>query len=120
MVERMTQRFVLALDLVDDADLIAAYEDWHRPGHTPQPIIRSIREAGIDNMEIFRAGNRMVMIIDANDSFSLTAKAHADAANPEVQSWEARMKQFQRPIAAAGATGSWLPMDRVFRLTDHA
>jgi hypothetical protein len=34
MVERMSQRFALALDLVDDAELIAQYEAWHQPGST--------------------------------------------------------------------------------------
>jgi L-rhamnose mutarotase len=56
MVKRMTRRYALALDLVDDAKLIQEYEEWHRPGRTPQPIIRSILESGIQNMEIYRAG----------------------------------------------------------------
>lgn len=56
MVERMTRQFALALDLVDDAKLIAEYEEWHRPGPTPPPIIRSILESGIENMEIYRPG----------------------------------------------------------------
>jgi len=54
----MSRRFVLALDLVDDAKLIAQYEDWHRP-------------------------------------------------------------QFRQPVPAAGPDGTWLQMERVFRLTDH-
>ena len=48
------------------------------------------------------------------------AKARADANNPDVQRWEARMKQFQQPVPAAGPDGTWLEMERVFRLTDHA
>ena len=75
---------------------------WHRPGRTPTPIIRSILESGIENMEIYRAGNRMFMLIEASDSYSPEAKARADAANPDVQRWIARMKQFQQPVPAAG------------------
>jgi len=120
MVKRMTRRFALALDLVDDAKLIAEYEDWHRPGRTPKPIIRSILDSGIENMEIYRAGNRMFMLIEVGDSYSPEAKAQADAANPDVRRWEARMKQFQQPVPAAGPDGTWLEMERVFRLTDHA
>ena len=119
MVKRMSRRFVLALDLVDDAKLIAEYEDWHRPGHTPQPIIRSIVDSGIENMEIYRAGNRMFMIIEAGDFYSPQGKARTDAANPDVQRWIARMKQFQQAVPAAGPDGTWLEMERVFRLTDH-
>jgi L-rhamnose mutarotase len=115
----MSQRICLALDLVDDAELIAAYEHWHQVGNVPPEVIDSIRDAGIENMEIFRAGNRMFMIIDASDSYSAEAKAAMDAANPAVIAWEKKMRRFQQPIPAAGADGTWLAMDRVFRLTEH-
>ena len=107
MVKRMTQRFCLALDLVDDAALIAEYEAWHQPGRTPAPIIRSILAAGIDNMEIYRAGNRMLIIIEANDSYWSQSKAHADAANPDVRRWSTLMRQFsnQFRLRAKGAPG---------------
>jgi L-rhamnose mutarotase len=119
MVERMSRRFALALDLVDDAKLIAEYEAWHRPGRTPTPIIRSILDSGIENMEIYRAGNRMFMIIEAGETYSAEAKSRADAANPDVERWSALMKLFQQPVPAAGPDGTWVEMDRVFRLTDH-
>lgn len=120
MVKRMSRRFALALDLVDDAKLIQEYEQWHRPGRTPAPIIRSILESGIENMEIYRAGNRMFMLIEASETYSPEAKARADAANPDVQRWIARMQQFQQPVPAAGPHGTWIEMERVFRLTDHS
>jgi L-rhamnose mutarotase len=119
MVHRMSRRFALALDLVDDAKLIAEYEAWHRPGRTPTPIIRSILDSGVENMEIYRAGNRMFMIIEAGETYSAEAKSRADAANPDVQRWSALMKLFQQPVPAAGPDGTWVEMDRVFRLTDH-
>jgi L-rhamnose mutarotase len=116
----MTRRFALALDLVDDARLIAEYEAWHQPGRTPLPIIQSILDSGIENMEIYRAGNRMFMLIEASDSYSSEHKARADAANPDVQRWIALMKPFQQPVPAAAPDGTWMEMERVFRLTDHA
>jgi L-rhamnose mutarotase len=115
----MIRRFCLALDLVDDAVLIAEYERWHRPGNTPPEVLASIREAGIRQMEIYRIGDRMFMLIEADESYSDEAKAAADAANPHVQAWVALMKPFQRPVPAAGPDGTWIEADRVFRLTDH-
>ncbi|MGK6318863.1 L-rhamnose mutarotase [Sphingomonas sp. DT-204] len=115
----MTRRICLALDLVDDAALIAEYERWHQVGHTPPEVIQSIRDAGIENMEIYRAGDRMFMIIDAVEDFSAERKAEMDAANPAVVAWETRMRQFQQPIPAAGPDGSWHEMNRIFRLTEH-
>jgi L-rhamnose mutarotase len=116
----MTHRICLALDLVDDAALIAEYERWHQVGHTPPEVIQSIRDAGIANMEIYRAGDRLFMIIDATEDFSAERKAAMDEANPAVVAWEKRMGQFQRPIPAAAGTGrKWQEMDRIFRLTEH-
>jgi L-rhamnose mutarotase len=115
----VSERICLALDLVDDADLIAEYEHWHRVGNTDPAVTKSIREAGIDNMEIYRAGNRLFMIIDASARYSSEDKARADDANPAVMAWVAKMKRFQQPIPVAGPDGTWHPMDLVFRLTDH-
>lgn len=112
-------RLCLALDLVDDAALIADYERWHRPGTTPPEVVASIRDAGIREMEIYRAGDRMFMLIEAEDDFSEAKKAKADAANPHVQAWVARMRPFQKPVPAAGPDGTWIEAARVFRLTDH-
>ena len=52
------QRYYYALDLKDDAAAIAEYERWHRPGVVWPEIISSIRASGIEEMEIFRTGNR--------------------------------------------------------------
>lgn len=113
------RRICLALDLVDDAALIAEYERWHRPGETPVEIVRSIADAGIAKMEIFRAGNRLFMIIDAGEDYSDEAKAAADAANPHVQKWIALMQRFQQPIPAAGPEGTWMVMERIYGLDEQ-
>lgn len=81
----MSRRICLALDLVDDAAAIAEYERWHRPGNTFPAVTQSIRDAGITNMEIYRTGARLFMIIDADDHYSPKRKGEADAANPAVQ-----------------------------------
>ncbi|KQM89566.1 hypothetical protein ASE90_18195 [Sphingomonas sp. Leaf67] len=115
----MTTRICLALDLVDDAALIAEYEHWHRVGNTDPAVTRSIRDAGIADMQIWRAGNRLFMVIEAEEHYDPAAKAAADAANPAVVAWVAKMLRFQQPIPAAGPDGSWYPMDRIFTLGDH-
>jgi len=115
----MGQRFCLALDLVDDAAAIAAYEDWHRPGNVPADVVASIRNAGIEEMEIFRTGNRLVMIIDASDDFSFDRKAAMDAADSAVIDWEKRMLEYQRPRSNAEGAEKWELMRSIYRLTDQ-
>ncbi|WP_454886632.1 L-rhamnose mutarotase [Sphingomonas oryzagri] len=115
----MGQRFCLTLDLVDDAAAIAACEDLHRPGNVPPGVVASIRNAGIGEMEIFRIGNRLVMIIDASDDFSFERKAAMDAADPAVIDWEERMLEYQCPRSDAPGAEKWERMPSIFRLTDQ-
>ena len=109
-------RLCYALDLKDDPALIAEYESWHRPENIWPEIVDSIRAAGIRDLEIFRAGNRLVMVIDAPEDFSPGAKAASDAADPRVQAWEALMWQFQQPLPFAKPDEKWAPMARMFSL----
>jgi L-rhamnose mutarotase len=111
-------RLCFALDLVDDAALIAEYEDWHKPGKVWPEIIASIRRSGIREMEIFRIADRMFMVIDTDDTFSLERKAAADAADPRVQAWEQLMWKFQKALPHAKAGEKWLPARRIFALSE--
>lgn len=111
-------RLCYALDLKDDPALIAEYERWHQPGHVWPEIIDSIRAAGIRDMEIFRAGNRLFMVMEVDEDFSPAAKAAADAANPRVQAWESLMGQFQEALPFAKAGEKWVPMTRMFSLKE--
>ena len=110
----MNRRFCLTLDLKDDPKLIEEYKRYH---YKVWPeITRSIRDSGIEDMEIYLRGSRMFMIMDVNDSFSFEAKGKADQGNPKVQEWENLMWKFQKPLAGAKPGEKWMPMERVFKL----
>jgi L-rhamnose mutarotase len=102
------------LDLRDDPDLIAEYERHHE-SVWPE-IIRSIRDAGIEDMEIYRIGNRLFMVMEVSEDFSFEAKAAADRADPRVQEWEALMWKYQQPLPMARPGDKWLLMERIFKL----
>ncbi|WDF57124.1 L-rhamnose mutarotase [Mucilaginibacter sp. KACC 22063] len=108
------KRFCLALDLVDDEQLIAEYEKYHE---TVWPEIKkSITDAGIINMEIYRFGNRMMMIMETEDTFSSEQKALADANNPKVQEWEQLMWKYQQALPGTKPGEKWVLMDKIFSL----
>ncbi len=115
-----TQRHVLLLDLVDDPQAIARYEAWHAAGALPPAIARSIRDAAIVAMEIYRAGTRLVMLMETAPGFDPAVKAATDAADLDVQAWEALMATMQRPIPAAGAGEKWAAATRIFSLAEQA
>ena len=111
-------RFYYALDLRDDAAAIAEYENWHRPGVIWPEIVASIRAAGIEDLEIFRTGNRLVMVMQVADDYDAAAKQAADAADPWVQAWEQLMDRYQQRLPWAQPGEKWVPMRGIFSLRE--
>ena len=108
------QKFCLALDLKDDAKLMAEYKAHHQK--VWPEIIESIKVSGIEVLEIYCVGNRMFMIIEANDHFSFDKKSAMDANNPKVQEWEDLMWKFQQALPWAKSGEKWMLMEKIFEL----
>jgi L-rhamnose mutarotase len=113
----MMRRYCLTLDLIPDEELIAEYEAIHRK--VWPEIIESITSSGIVDMEIYRMGNRLFMIMEVNDTFSFDRKSSMDAVNEKVQEWETLMWKYQQPIPGAKPGEKWIMMDRIFELKDY-
>lgn len=110
------KRQCFALDLKNDPALIAEYEHWHKAEHGWPEIRKSIIEAGIIDMQIYRTGNRLFMIMETDDNFRNEEKAALDAANPKVQEWEQLMWKFQEPLPWAADNEKWVKMDQIYQL----
>ena len=106
------KRYALALDLVDDPQLIREYEEYHK--NVWPEIIKSIKDSGIQQMEIYRVGNRLFMIIEAEDDFSFARKKAMDETNAKVQEWEQLMWKYQQALPDAQKGEKWLLMDKIF------
>ena len=106
--------YCLALDLKDDVTLIDAYEKHHQ--QVWPEIISSIKNSGIDSMNIYRTGNRLFMIIQAVDDFSFEKKGEMDKSNPIVEKWETLMDQYQQRLPWAEKGVKWVLMDEIFTL----
>jgi L-rhamnose mutarotase len=108
------KRYCLALDLKDDPALITEYEKYHE--NIWPTITSSIKDSGIEVLDIYRTGNRMFMIIEANDDFSFEKKTAMDTANERVQEWEELMWKFQQALPWAKPGEKWILMDKIFEL----
>ena len=113
------QTHYLCLDLKDDPDLIKEYKTYHQAGAVWPDITQSIKDSGIREMEIFCAGNRLIMRMVVDESFNFEKKAAADLANPKVQEWEDLMWQFQQALPWAAEGEKWILMDQIFSLEDQ-
>lgn len=108
------KKYCLALDLKDDPQMIAEYESWHK--QIRPEILKSITGSGIMEMEIYRAGNRLFMIMQTTNDFSFEQKAAMDAGNSKVQEWEQLMWNYQQPLPFAKPGEKWVLMDKIFSL----
>ena len=102
------------MTLKNDTELITEYEKYHK--NVWPEIIETIKGSGIEVLDIYRTGNRMFMIIEANDKFSFEKKALMDSANPKVQDWEELMWKFQQALPWAKPGEKWILMDKIFSL----
>ena len=108
-------RHCLALDLKDDAALIAEYEAYHL---SIWPEVRTHLHAhGVTGMEIYRLGTRMVMLMETDDArYDAVAMAAATRNDPKIQAWEELMWKFQAPTPWTPAGEKWVGMKRIFEL----
>ena len=108
------EKYCLALDLKDDPKLIETYKKYHQ-SVWPE-ILESIKNSGIEDLEIYSVGNRLFMIMLVKDGFSFEQKAKMDAANPKVQEWEELMWNYQQALPTAQPGEKWVLMEKIFQL----
>jgi L-rhamnose mutarotase len=107
-------RYCLALDLKDDNALIKEYEKYHQK--VWPEILQSIKESGIQQMEIYRINNRLFMIMETNEDFSFEQKAKMDASDAKVQEWEQLMWRYQQALPGSKPGEKWRLTDKIFAL----
>ena len=111
-------RYCKALDLIDDDALIADYEKAHEkiwPG-----VRDHLHSQGVKNMEIYRLGTRLFMIMDVDDAvYDAQAMAKSAITNPVIAKWEALMWTYQKPTPWTPEGEKWVPMARIFDLSSQ-
>ena len=107
-------KYCFAVDLKDDTIAIAAYEEYHK-SVWPE-IIKSIKDADIHVMDIYRVANRLFMIMETGDSFSFEKKAAMDAGNDIVVQWEKLLWDYQQALPCAKPGEKWVLMNKIFSL----
>jgi len=110
-------RHCLALDLQGDPELISAYEQYHR--QVWPEVLAHLRRQGVLELEIFRLGTRMVMLMETDDAvFNPERMAAAERDDPRLREWEELMWRFQKATPWTPEGVKWTPMQRLFRLSD--
>ena len=106
------KRYCLTLDLKNDAKMIAEYEEYHK--NISPEILKSIKDSGVESMQIYRIHTRMFMIMETIDDFSFEKKALMDTLNEKVQIWENLMWQYQQALPMAKEGEKWVLMKQIY------
>ena len=108
------KRYCQTLTLIDDEQMIARYVQAH--AHVWPEVIAGQREVGILDMQIYRLGTRLFMIMDTVDDFDFVADNARLATLPRQAEWEAYVAQFQGCDPSAPSTAKWRLMEKIFEL----
>ena len=106
------KRYCQTLTLVDNEKLIEQYVEVHK--HVWPEIIEGQREVGILDMQIYRKGRHLFMIMDTVDDFNFERDMPRLATLPRQAEWEAYVSQFQGAKADARSDEKWQIMERIF------
>jgi len=106
------KRYCQTLTLVDNLEMIAKYVEVH--AHVWPEVVEGQRAVGILDMQIYRHGRSLFMIMDTVDDFDFVRDMARLATLPRQAEWEAYVSQFQVGKADARSDEKWQMMERIF------
>ena len=106
------KRYCQTLTLVDNPEMIAKYVEAH--AHVWPEIIEGQRQVGILDMQIYRKGRTLFMIMDTADNFDFQRDMARLATLPRQAEWEAYVSKFQGCAANARSEEKWQLTERIF------
>jgi L-rhamnose mutarotase len=113
----MNRRHVFTVNLKDEPGIVESYTRYHR--EVWPEVQDSLRHVGVERMDIYLLGRRLVMIVEMRDGldYRTAFKSHASSSSRVIE-WERLMKSLQEPPSEAQAGEWWAVMEPVFHL-DH-
>ena len=107
------------MNLKSDPGIVETYLRHHRD--VWPEVQASLRQAGVEQMDIYFLGRRIVMIVEmrAGVDYRTALASHASSSS-KVAEWERLMKSLQEPAAEARADEWWAAMEPVFHLSQDA
>ena len=108
------KRYCQTLTLPNDAQAIKAYIEAHH--NVWAEIKEGIRSVGVLDMQIYRYGCQVFMIMDTTDEFDWEKDNARLATLPRQAEWEAYVARFQGCDPAVPSTKKWQLMEQIFKL----
>lgn len=108
------KRICYTLNLKNKKSLIREYINHHN--NVWPEIIKSMKDSGIINAEIYNFSNRLFFLIEVDETFSEKRKKDLDKKNRFVSKWEKMMLKYQELIPNSPRGQKWVKMNKIFEL----
>ena len=116
LLMKKTTRYCLALDLKNDEALIQQYIEFHKPENAWPQITKNMRDNHIVDMEIYRTGDRLFMIMETDEGFDPNKTPASAEGRIKEDEWQTLMWTFQKPLAWAKPGEKWVAMEKIYDL----
>lgn len=94
------------------------YREAHAPGRIWPEIPAGIRAVGVEQMDIYLEGTRLVMLLRMAEGVDRDEAMARLATLPRQAEWEAYVGKAQACEPGATSGGKWRPMEQIFTLPD--
>jgi L-rhamnose mutarotase len=109
------KKIAYTIDLQDDPKLIEEYIEYHR--NVWPEVQDGLKSVGLIEMNIYRLGLRMFMVMEVADDFDVATGLPAYLkTHPKCQQWEDMMDKYQSPLPDAKAGEKWSEMHNICRI----
>lgn len=107
------KRYVLTLEIINDANLLKEYKKIHAMGQAWPQISRNMKTVGIKDMEIYLWGYRAFLIMDTKVDFDMQKDGELWSTLPREQEWQKYVSKFQKVDPESKATEKWVSMEKL-------
>lgn len=108
------KQYCFALDLVNQPQIIEQYEYYHQKANIWPEIVAGIKACGVHKMDIYRVGNRLLMIVELPANMDIQQCFSKMAGLPKQQEWANLMHTMQQPLPFAQPEEYWILMQPIF------
>lgn len=103
-------RFILTLEIINDAELAEEYVAVHSIGKAWPEITQNMKTVGIHEMELYLLGYRAFLIMDTKPNFDWDVDGEKWGELPRENEWQAHVAKFQKTDPESKAAEKWKTM----------
>jgi len=109
------KRIAQCVDLRDNPEIIAKYEEYHA-NQWPE-VLEGTKRSGIERVFIYRFGTRLFMFMEVPDDWDLERDGPKYMENnPRAKEWDELMREYQQTVPGAPEGSTWVPMKEVYAM----